>query len=288
MKKNMLLALIFSWGCLFLRSQDITVGTGMGISAYYGDLMFNGRPFSQVSPASNMSVSYSFLKRFRERFNFSYLNVRGDDKKSPALNFRERNLNFTSHVYELSLLTEYDLIDGQKNENWIYLFAGPGIFFYDPITIDRYGKKVHLHDYGTEGQSGTKYETAQANIQSEKFEVANSGKKIYGLQALSFTVGLGVRRDINTKAGIGIEFAFRFTNTDYLDDVSGAKYPDRSQVSPYVYELTYRGDEVNPLLTSPGWQPRGNPNNKDVFYSFQLCYYYKLGKQKVYDKWYFR
>ena len=66
--------------------------------------------------------------------------------------------------------TEIDVVDGEKNANAIYFFGGPGVFYYDPTTIDRYGKKVHLHDWGTEGQIDTKYN----NLQQVAKKIADS------------------------------------------------------------------------------------------------------------------
>ncbi|GIR60088.1 MAG: hypothetical protein CM15mP65_26690 [Crocinitomicaceae bacterium] len=34
-------------------------------------------------------------------------------------------------------------------------------------------------------------------------------------------MGIGIKKAFNGNGGIKLEFGFRFTNTDYLDDVSG-------------------------------------------------------------------
>ena len=37
-------------------------------------------------------------------------------------------------------------------------------------------------------------------------------------------MGIGIKKAFNGNGGIKLEFGFRFTNTDYLDDVSGSYY----------------------------------------------------------------
>ena len=37
-------------------------------------------------------------------------------------------------------------------------------------------------------------------------------------------MGIGLKKAFNGNGGIKLEFGFRFTNTDYLDDVSGNYY----------------------------------------------------------------
>lgn len=98
--------------------------------------------------------------------------------------------------------------------------------------------------------------------------------------------GLGFRVNVSDRVSIGTEIAYRFTQTDNLDDVSAAKYPDKSTMNPYAYQLAFRGDEINPNAT-PGLQPRGNPNVKDSYYSVQVrvCYQLNFGRS-IYKKWY--
>ena len=46
----------------------------------------------------------------------------------------------------------------------------------------------------------------------------------YGPVAICIPMGLGLKKAFNGNGGIKLEFGFRFTNTDYLDDVSGNYY----------------------------------------------------------------
>merc|ERR1712046_153468 len=46
----------------------------------------------------------------------------------------------------------------------------------------------------------------------------------YGPVAVCIPMGIGLKKAFNGNGGIKLEFGFRFTNTDYLDDVSGTYY----------------------------------------------------------------
>ena len=46
----------------------------------------------------------------------------------------------------------------------------------------------------------------------------------YGPVAICIPMGIGIKKAFNGNGGIKLEFGFRFTNTDYLDDVSGSYY----------------------------------------------------------------
>ena len=39
-----------------------------------------------------------------------------------------------------------------------------------------------------------------------------------------YSYGIGIKKAFNGNGGIKLEFGFRFTNTDYLDDVSGTYF----------------------------------------------------------------
>ena len=44
---------------------------------------------------------------------------------------------------------------------------------------------------------------------------------LMGPVAMCIPMGIGIKKAFNGNGGIKLEFGFRFTNTDYLDDVSG-------------------------------------------------------------------
>src|SRR5690606_11507381 len=95
-------------------------------------------------------------------------------------------------------------------------------------------------------------------------------RKQYSSMAVSIPVGVGIKYSLNERFNIGFEVLHRFTNTDYLDDVS------KTYVDPSVFPANADGSPSTALLLSdrsvelgapigiPGRQ-RGNSRQKDQF-----------------------
>jgi hypothetical protein len=134
--------------------------------------------------------------------------------------------------------------------------------------------------------------------------------------AVCVPMGFGLKKAFNGNAGIKLEAGFRFTNTDYLDDVSTFYYDsdklneDYGQsaaimsgtgtgfIRPYIgyaaYEFDANGDPIYPEGSTPdpslgGTNPyttttsltepgmqRGNPENNDGYMFVTLSAYKKL------------
>ncbi len=77
---------------------------------------------------------------------------------------------------------------------------------------------------------------------------------------------------MSRKVKIGTEFGYRFTTTDYLDDVSG-NYYSKDKLKQYKGALSAAMSDpstgANPSWTSEGEQ-RGNPTYKDGYLSFMV------------------
>ncbi len=258
-----------------LMSQSIKVGMGSGVSSYFGDLTYTKQLFQQVSPSVSTDISVDLNSRFGLRLNIAYTPVQADDKKSIYWPTRNRNLNFKSDILEISTLAEFDIFKAENVMVTPYLFAGPGVFFFNPTTIDRYGNKVDLKYVGTEGQPGTIALTGEGSSMAEGTKMPIKSSKAYETNALCLISGVGFRVQVSELFSIGAEFTYRLTNTDMLDDVSANQYPNKSLMNPYAYKLTFREDEIHPNA-QPGYQPRGNPLIKDSYYSVQIRVTYQL------------
>ena len=253
-----------------LMAQSVKVGVGSGVSAYFGDLIYTQSFFQQVSPSMSADLSVDFSSRFRARLNIAYVPVQGDDKKSVYWPTRNRNLSFKSDVWEVSTLGEFDIFNSENVYVTPYLFGGPGMFFFNPTTIDRLGNKVQLKQVGTQGQPET-----FALLMEGKEGATNKLGNAYKTSELCLVSGLGLRVQLSDFFSVGAEIAYRFTNTDNLDDVSAKQYPDKNSMNEYAYQLAFRGDEIKPGA-QPGLQPRGNPLVKDSYYSVQVRLTYQL------------
>lgn len=270
LKKSIFVFIFTSF--LFLNasfSQRIKAAFGLGACSYIGDLQKREELLVQPSTAFSVGATYNLNDYWKARVDLSLLTVRGDDKvNSSAFYTRARNLNFKSIVWELAFLTELDFLNiVLKKETLItpYIFLGPGIFHFNPTTIDKNGNKIRLHNVGTEGQllGNPAYNDRQ-----------------YSLLQLNFQGGAGVRYAINNKVTLGIETSIRKLNTDYIDDVHATSYIDPAEFLAkgqiVAAQLQQRGDELGYTFNYAQAGARGAGKGYDFYYTIQIKATFRL------------
>jgi hypothetical protein len=212
-----------------------------------------------------------------------------------------RNLSFRNRIKELSVIGQVDLFENMatyiSRVKWTpYAYAGVAVFHHNPQAqapeldaagnpTGKKGEWVDLQPLGTEGQHADLLPTD-----------ANYGIKPYKRIQLAIPFGLGARFRINEVMDIAGEFGFRYTFTDYLDDVS-QNFVDLGALSgPLARAMSYRGNEVatpnssylgrdgatyNVLSGYGSEHPqnvRGNKDNRDVYMVTTVRLTYILGK----------
>lgn len=239
--------------------QKISIHIGGGIAAYNGDLMEKDiNLFSQPGYSVNLGVSFPFLEKLSARFDVGVQKLQAADSKNSNAGLKARNLSFKSTVFDASISAEYSFLSLKRFPATPYISAGLGFITYDPYTTDASGNKQYLRELATEGQGLAAY----------------PDRKIYKRTAVQFPLGVGVKYPIGDKIKLQLEVNYHFTGTDYLDDVSTDRYPDKALLdarNPLTSKFTYRGNEVGAgaYPTGSGLR-RGNPNNNDGFITSQL------------------
>jgi hypothetical protein len=182
----------------------------IGGSNYHGDIAPEIK-LKETHLAFGLFYRYNHSSFFSSRYQFTYAKISGDDKNFAANAYR--NIKFESNIYELSYRTEFNFKSFgsggrayKEGKTSTFVFAGLGIFGFDPKRRLPGGDKVSLRDMGTEGQ----------NL---------NNKRTYAQIQPAFLMGLGYKVNINQGTVLGIEMGFRKTFTDYLDDTKG-QYPD--------------------------------------------------------------
>lgn len=240
---------LFFFATLFTGwAQNSELGATVGASFYLGDL--NPRtPFGMSRLAGGILYRYNFTPRWAIRGNLLFAKVEGDDAITNK--HYERNLNFKSPITEISVVAELNFFKlyNERGKNFFspYLFAGIGIFSFNPQAQDVDGTWYALQHLGTEGQG----------LEGER--------DYYSLCNVAIPFGLGFRFNVSRHICIGAEWGMRFTFTDYLDDVSGNYYDNqtlRELRGPAIARLADKSDVLH-----EGGTGRGNSTTKD-FYSY--------------------
>jgi len=237
--------------------QEGEFGIGLGAGHYFGDL--NTRAWlNRPKAAATIFFRKNFSNYIALRIGASFAQLGYSDQYNTKNYYQyTRNLSFNSKVWELSLQGDFNFfrfMPGEPDFRFTpYITFGVGIFSYDPYAYLS-NEKIFLRPLGTEGQGSSLYPE----------------RKQYSSMAISVPFGGGIKYALNERINIGFEVLHRFTNTDYLDDVS------KTYVDPAVFPLNPDGSSSNAYLLSdrsyelgdpigiPGRQ-RGNSKQKDQF-----------------------
>ena len=142
------------------------------------------------------------------------------------------------------------------------MYAGVGLFHFNPSTKDLNGNKTYLKPLSTEGQGFM------------------PGIAEYGLWQLNIPFGIGAEYSLNEDMRVGLEMGYRKLFTDHLDDVGGL-YPDNGIMREERGEIAaYFSDPAAPTRrsTMEGIE-RGNAQNMDTYWftGFTFSYIFWRG-----------
>jgi Domain of unknown function (DUF6089) len=293
------------------------VGLSVNALNYYGDLAPKPSRFSTDISFTRPAIGISFGHRFGPRYTltgtFMYGALKGSDKSADrgdednGIHRSNRNLEFRNRIKELSIVASIDLFENQatyiSRVSWTpYAFLGLSVFHHNPqarvpdadingVAFDNAGEWVDLQPLGTEGQNA---DLLEGDV--------NKGNAPYKRIQLGIPFGLGARFRVNHVFDVSGEIGFRYTFTDYLDDVSknyvdlGVFGDDRlaRTMSYRGYEVaaseanvqtsTYVGRDGVSYTTIMGHgseskhNMRGSKNDKDIFMVTTIRVTYILGK----------
>ena len=263
---------------------------------------------------ADFSYLYYLKSKIALRLSLTYSKVSGDDSYSGEFYRRNRALNFNTTIAECSGIIELTLIPEKTGNKFnlknkygksigaksplgfgVYIFAGLGGFYYDPWGMDKFlnsdtinvgnSQKYRLRELHTEGQG---FEDGP-----EQFSEKVTGQKYstYKNLAICVPLGFGIKKAFHSTAGIKFEASYRFTNTDYLDDVSDFYYDKdklkEKMTDAFGAELANRayimsGTQTGAILnsddithTEPGME-RGGPNYNDSYMFLSFSVYKKF------------
>ncbi|MEP7252875.1 MAG: DUF6089 family protein [Ginsengibacter sp.] len=237
-------------------AQNFHFAGRLGLANYQGDLKAKNISLAHSKLMGSLGVRYDLSEHVCARSYITLTSLNADDKNGTSA-MQQRNLNFSSKILDWELTGQYSLFS--LNDHWWtpYIFAGVGIYHFNPYTKDTAGTKYFLPALRTEGEGFA------------------PGIKNYKLTQISIPIGLGAEYSLNQDMRIGFEFGYRKIFTDYLDDVSNV-YVDQASLQsasgPKAVELAYRGNEVQQGSYPTAGVNRGNPGNKDAYYYFAITY----------------
>lgn len=238
-------------------------------------------PLSQVdfkSTGFNLSfyVSAIYQNIVGLRLEATWGSVAGADSNGAQ---PKRNLSFRSPVNEIAGMIEFHpLMLWYNDEAPVfspYIALGLGYFSFNP-QAKLNGSWINLQPLRTEGQGFP--ETAGYMDMDGPYKT----------KALAGIFGGGIKYELSPLVTIRAEVLYRYTNTDYLDDVHGV-YIDPvwfdNNLSPInaalAKQLYDRSVEKPSDFPSHNKAPRGNPETNDSYFTFNLKLGISLGRERI-------
>ena len=245
------------------QKYSFHVGAFGGVSIYDGDLVDNKlEQIAETHPAFGAYLRFENGEYFSVRLSATYGRVSGDDRNSNTDWRTKRNLRFRSPVVEVALIPEFNIYEivlpksGYKITPFVY--AGIGGFWFNP-KAEYNGEWVDLQQLGTEGQG------------------LPGNEDLYSRVAISIPGGIGVKFKLSDYTTFTWETGFRFTNTDYLDDVHHL-YPDlellkdaRGQIAVDLSDRTTEDvPEIPTSITAGDARSNGKLSDSFLFTGFSV------------------
>lgn len=224
-------------------TQEGEFGFGVGAGHYFGDLNTRAH-LNRAKLAATAFFRKNLGNYIALRVGATFAQLGYSDQYNTHNEYMyRRNLSFNTKVWEVAIQGDFNFfhfMPGDPAYSFTpYITLGAGVFSYDPYAYLR-GQKVYLRPLGTEGQGSSLYKD----------------RKPYSSMAISIPFGGGVKYALNSRVNIAFEVLHRFTNTDYLDDVS------KTYVDPSVFPLNPDGSPSDAYLLSDRSYELGDPIGK--------------------------
>lgn len=203
-----------------------SVSVSAGPTQYYGELYSLWKYSEGIQPDWNVNIAVrrTIGTYIRARAEFTYYQISGTDIPADPRSYRNpRNLSFRARNLEASLVGEFHLkpvkvYNITRSFVNFYGFAGVGVSTNDPKAELR-GTWVDLRPLQLENNPYDKY-------------------------IIVFPTGIGMKYKLNVYTDLTVEMNYRWTLTDYMDDISAYNIKDFYQ--DLISDYGVNGDGPSP------------------------------------------
>jgi hypothetical protein len=232
-------------------SQRWEIGMQAGPSNYQGDLAPDIE-LSETHFCGGIFIKKNLSQYFSLCFSAMEGKISGQDKNISSQKIR--NLSFQSTITELSYQLEFNFFPfsfGLNPKKFTpYVATGLSAFMYDPKSMYN-NHLVKLKPLDTEGK-----------------KLSEKKKSTYSLIQFAIPIGGGLKFNLSEKYIVGVNLSFRYTFTDYLDDVSTSYYDPgilSQQYGEISANMSDRSSEVNSEKVGFMGKQRGRSDLKDWY-----------------------
>lgn len=257
-------------------------------------------------PGLTLGYRYHLQEFVALKGTMAFAYIYSNDHFTPQQHRNNRNIHFRASVFEISGQAEYYFWELEvlgdryrritRSPGWIgfrlklYLFAGIGGFYFEPqgrfegADFDKENFSHILPEGGHLPPDGW-YNLRPLRTEGQGYFDTRDKYSPFGI---NFPMGLGATFSLSPRMDVTLEYGFRKTFTDYIDDVS------TTYIDPKVFDQIFKDDPMKAFLgkyfsnptwnsqdpqTLPGYQ-RGNPHNEDAYMFLFTTISYKFQERR--------
>jgi len=228
--------------------------------------------FKSAHASSGAFAAVMYRQTYGARIEATWGTLEGNDADGKN---KERKLSYRTKINEIAVIGELHPVNLFGNiENGApmvspYIALGGGWFSFDPQAKYN-GRYISLQPLNTVGQGFAEY---------------RSSREPYNLHQVNIIYGFGLKADVTPLISIRAELLVRKLFTDFLDDASG------NYIDPSLFDKNLSPEKavIALAMNNPGnipWQYKGNlrgdPKDKDSYFSFSLKASVNMGKMLRY------
>lgn len=289
----------------FVQPNTWSLGMTLGVTDLWGDVgtqgildhYNNGTYTKNIKFMGGMYGRYTAHPALALRLGFSFGTLYASDdwnfekaKKATSIeddayqrylrNQKVKTLLWTGDfLFEFNpLRMNVDMDKVRRRRFQPILMAGVGGFYMTPKAeyvnrVTGQKKWQNIYNLHLEGDGFVGYETAP---------------KKYSRLQLSVPMGFGVRWDVGKYLGLGVEYLYHYTFTDYLDGVSDRYIdpalfdanldPKNAAIAKDIYDRSWI---IDPNAKHNPGDLRGNKSVNDGFSTISINFYYKVKSKRI-------
>jgi hypothetical protein len=239
------------------RNRHYTAFAGTGVATYFGELKDSRVDYFKARPNLELGLSSYFLDYFSVSGHVTFFSLEGADSLSSYESIQERNLSFRSRNMEIIVT---------------------GTVYALPMST-RFYQREKFNFYATAGV-GAAWSNPRAKYQGEWYNLRKLKTELVDYQPFTIVLpmGIGVTYKIDAFFNVSVEGMYRYTFSDYLDDVS-TQHTDLSNFTdPVAAALSDRRPEIGIGPATDG-DVRGNPEKDDGYFllNAKIEYFLAIG-----------
>ncbi len=291
----------------FIEHRGWSIGMTVGMADLWGDVgtkspidHYNNMNYSDnMHGMGGLFARYAFQAGFALRLGVNYGMVGAADNmnidrvkktetmdKDPYQRYL-RNLDVRTRIWEIGFLCEFQPLRFNPESRIARMSWQPSLLIgFNAFNFRPQGKFKSKNGGAATGQWIDLYDL---HIEGDGFDFPGAPAK-YNLWQFNIPIGIGSKWDLSKSVALSIEYVYRMTFTDYLDNVS-QKYIDPALYDKYLTPqkaelakaMADKSWEIDQSITHQPGELRGNNKGKDGYSTISLTFFYKF--KKKYDRW---